>query len=90
MTITREEFLKELDRATAIVESWPAWKQEVVSEALINSPWRKGSPQRQNQRDKETEQQAIFNALAKLTDYEKHLLGLDGQASDETTERGKE
>lgn len=75
--ITREEFLKELDRATAIVASWPQWKQEATAEALINSPWRKGSPQRRSMRDLEAEAKAKAAALAKLTDYEKHLLGLE-------------
>jgi hypothetical protein len=46
MGFTRSELLQACKQAAEIVKSWPRWKQIVCEEALINSPWRRGSPER--------------------------------------------
>ena len=69
MPFTRAEFLKELERASEIVASWPEWKQEHVAEALINSLWRKGSPQRQMLPIEELAGMALPKTLQTYVDY---------------------
>ena len=59
--IDRKKFIQAVDKATEIVKAMPAWEQEVLSEALINSPWRKGSPQRCTDFD-ELKQRCLFYA----------------------------